>query len=113
MEMDPCRLPPALWEAEYVFVCRDGACSSLTPLYDGRYSVVQRSDAYFPLAISDKEDSVSVSRLKPLLADGPVVPAQPRRRGRHRQGRPKKDPRLLLLLLSFDMDALLVSTLLI
>ena len=52
------------------------------------------------------EDSVSVSRLKPLLVYGPVEPDVPRRRGRpprhkpwpeppvvpHRQGRPKKDP---------------------
>ena len=75
-------LPPALWEAEYVFVRRDGIRPSLTPLYDGPYRVVHRSDTFFRLAVGDKEDSVSVSRLKPLLAQGPVVPAQPRRRGR-------------------------------
>jgi len=75
-------LPPALWEAEYVFVRRDGIRPSLTPLYDGPYRVVHRSDTFFRLAVGDKEDSISVSRLKPLLAQGPVVPAQPRRRGR-------------------------------
>ena len=74
-------LPPALWEADYVFIHRDGARPSLTPLYDDPYNVVCRSKIYFRLAIGDKEDSVSVSRLKPLLASGPVVLALPRRRG--------------------------------
>ena len=51
----PMHLPPALWEAEYVFICRrDGARPSLTPLYDGPYRVVSCSNSYFPLAISDK-----------------------------------------------------------
>ena len=61
-------LPPALWEAEYVFGRQDGARLSLTPLYDGPYRVVHRSNTYFRLAVGDREDSVSVSRLKPLLA---------------------------------------------
>ena len=51
----PVHLPPALWEAEYVFLHGDGAHPSLTPLYDGPYRVVQRSDTF--LAIGDKEDS--------------------------------------------------------
>ena len=68
--------------------------------------MVHRSNTYFRLAVGDREDSISVSRLKLLLAEGPVVPAQPRRRGRpprlkpppepkvvpRRRGRPKKDP---------------------
>ena len=56
-----------------MFVCRDCARPSLTPLYDGPYRVVHHSDAYFRLAICDREDSVSVSRLKSLLAEGPVA----------------------------------------
>ena len=99
-------LRPAFWEAGYVFVCCDGVCPSLTPLYDGPHRVVHRSDTYFPLAVGDREDSISVSRLKPLLAESPVVPAQPHRQGRPprlkpppeptavpcRRGRPRKDP---------------------
>ena len=88
----PMHLPPALWEAEYMLIFRDGACPSLTPLYDGPYRVVQLSDMYFRLAISDREDSVSVARLKPLLADGPVVPALPRRRGRPPRLKPPPEP---------------------
>ena len=80
--LGPVHLPPALWKAEYVFVRRDGARPSLTPLYDGPYRVVRHSNTYFRLAIGDKEDSISVSRLKPLPATGPVVLALPRRRGR-------------------------------
>ena len=88
-----------------MFVRCDRALPSLTPLYDGPYRVVHRSDTYFHLAVGDREDSVSVSRLKPLLAEGPVVPAQPRRRGcpprlkppeptvvPRRRGCPRKDP---------------------
>ena len=60
-------LRPALWEVEYVFVGLDGARPSLTPLYDSSYRVVHRSNTYFRLAVGDREDSVSVSRLKPLL----------------------------------------------
>ena len=120
-------LPPALWEAEYVFVRPDGARLSLTPLYDGPYRVIHRSNTYFCLAVSDREDSVSISRLKPLLAEGPVVPAQPRCRGHPPRLKllqslllfhvvkavPRRILHLLLLLVSFDVDALLVSTLLI
>ena len=75
-----------------VFVCRDCARPSLTPLYDGPYRVVHHSDAYFRLAICDREDSVSVSRLKSLLAEGPVVPAQPRRRGCPPRLKPPPEP---------------------
>ena len=100
----PMHLLPALWEAEYVFIRRDGARPSLTP-------------------ISDKEDWVSVSRLKPLLATGPVVPALPRHRGRPPRLKPPPEPpvvpcrrghskKVLLLHLNFGVDALLVSTLL-
>ena len=106
-------LPPALWEAEYVFVRRDSARPSLTPLYDGPYKVVQHSDRYFCLTIRDKEDSVSVSRLKPLLAAGPVVPALPRHRGGPPRLKPPQEPPVVLRRGGFDMDALLVSTLLI
>ena len=49
----PVRLPPALWEAEYLFVRQDGLWPSLTPLYN-----------------------------KPILVSGPVVPAMPQRCGR-------------------------------
>ena len=97
-------LPPALWEAEFVFVRRDGTKPPLTPIYDGPYRVLHRTPAYFRLAIGGNEDTVSVARLKPVLASGPVLPAQPRRRGRpprqprppgppRRRGRPPREPR--------------------
>ena len=73
-------------------VRRDGARASLIPLYDSPYRVLQCSATHFRLTIGDKEDSVSVSRLKPLLADGPVVPALPRRRGRPPRLKPPPEP---------------------
>ena len=81
LPLDPCtfHLHSGRWST--VFVRRDGDRPSLRPVYDGPYRVVHRSDTYFCLAVGDREDSVSVSRLKPLLTEGPVVPAQPRRQG--------------------------------
>ena len=68
--------------AEYVFVRLDGLRLSLTPLYDGTHRVARHSYTFFLLTISDREDFVSVSLLKPLLASGPVEPALPRSSGR-------------------------------
>ena len=56
----------ALWEAEFVFVRRDGAKWILSPLYDEPYQVISRS------LIGGKEDNVTMARLKPLLALGSV-----------------------------------------
>ena len=119
-------LPPALWEAKYVFVRHDGARPSLTPLYDGPYRVVHQSDTYFRLAaVTERtrslsqgsshsllrvlwflpnlvvEDALLISSLLRSLRLFHVVEAV---RG--------KILHLLLLLLSFVVDALPVSTLL-
>ena len=56
----------ALWEAEFVFVRRDGAKWILSQLYDEPYQVISRS------LIGGKEDNVTMARLKPLLSLGSV-----------------------------------------
>ena len=61
----PVHLLPLLWEAECIFVRRDGLQPLLTPLYDNSYKVDHCSSMFFRLAFGDCEDSVSVSRLKP------------------------------------------------
>ena len=71
-------------------ICQNSG--TLTPLYDGPYKVVRCSKTYFRLAIGDKEDSVLVSCLEPLLASGPVVPALPRRRGCPPRLKPPPEP---------------------
>ena len=46
-------------------------------LYRGPYLVLKRSAKFFVLQMGDKEDSVSVDRLKPVFSTNPVVPAVP------------------------------------
>jgi len=80
----PKQLPPALLQCEFVFVREDAVTSPLSQLYRGPYCVLKRSDKFFVLQIGDKEDSVSVDRLKPVFSSNPVVPAVPPVRGRPR-----------------------------
>ena len=80
-----------------------------TPLFHLLWSMVPRpplAKYIFSGAVGNHEDSVSVTRLKPLLASGPVEPALHRHHGHpphpkpratppaapHRRGRPKNDP---------------------
>jgi hypothetical protein len=81
-------LPLALWTADRVWVRRCGHVPPLTPLYDGPYTVVQRSLRHFWLQIGDKQDNISTSRLKPCSSSTPT--ASPPRRGRPRL--PVADP---------------------
>ena len=71
-------------EAEYVFVREDASKPPLSPLYRGPYLVLRRSEKFFILQIGDKQDSVSVDRLKPVFSSNPVVPGLPPVRGRPR-----------------------------
>ena len=66
-------LLPALCEAKFILCAM---MRPLFPLYDGPYRVIGLFSHFFPLAIGRKEDSVTVARLKPLLASGLVQPAQ-------------------------------------
>jgi hypothetical protein len=76
------QLPAALQTARFVFVRDDGHKPPLSPLYRGPYRVVTRSAKFFRLQLGDKEDSVSVDRLKPVFSTEDVTPVQPPRRGR-------------------------------
>ncbi len=64
--------------ARFVLVHRDGTQTPLTPLYDGPYRVLERSNHIFRLQIGDRTDNVSTAANTP--AD--TVPATPPRRGR-------------------------------
>ena len=76
------QLPAALQSARFVFVRDDAHKPPLSPLYRGPYRVVSRSAKFFRLMLGDKEDSVSVDRLKPVFSTEDVTPVQPPRRGR-------------------------------
>ena len=71
-------------EAEYVFVRRDAAHSPLQTPYTGPYKVLQKQGKYFVIKCGEREESVSVDRLKPVNAepDRPTEPTMPPRRGR-------------------------------
>ena len=66
----PVFLPADLQSAKKVYLRQDGVRSSLQPPYNGPYLVVKRSPKYFTLMIKDKQQIVSVDRVKPahLLA---------------------------------------------
>jgi transposase InsO family protein len=66
-----------LLQARWVYVWRGGT----TP-YAGPYEVLESGEKTFLIRIGNKEDRVSVDRLKPHLGKEPVQPAAPRRRGR-------------------------------
>ena len=83
-----------LRESEFVFVRWDASHGPLqTPYTAGPYRVIQRRDKYYIIQCGEREESVSVDRLKPANAapDRPIEPAMPPRRGRppkQREDRP-------------------------
>ena len=77
----PEDLPPELWTADRVWVRQCGHVPPLTALYEGPYTVLQRSLRHFRLRIGDKEDNVSTSRLKPCTTTAEPT-ATPPQRGR-------------------------------
>jgi hypothetical protein len=80
----PQRTPEQLLQASWVYVRRGGTTQPLTPPYAGPYEVLEPGEKTFLIRIGNREDRVSVDRLKTHLGKEPVQPAAP---GRH--GRPK------------------------
>ncbi len=52
------------------------------PLYAGPYAVLERGEKVFRLQVGDREEAVSLDRLKPHTGAEPVQPAVPPKRGR-------------------------------
>ena len=73
--------PKGLSAASFVFVRRGAPGPPLSPLYDGPYQVLASGPKFFTLKVGDRQDTVSVDRLKPCLATE-VTPASPPLRGR-------------------------------
>ena len=83
-------------DAEVVFVRRDASHSPLQTPYTGPYRVLQRHGKYFKIQCGEREESVSVDRLKPAYAepDRPIQPTILPRRGqppKQRDVRPAAD----------------------
>ena len=89
--------PTALMEAQFVFVRRDGRRSPLQRPYDGPYRVLQRNNKTFKIAMGNREEVISIDRLKAAVLDPAeqIVVAIPPTRGR---------PRLVLQPVRFQQD---------
>jgi Integrase core domain len=74
--------PTALQACKYVYIRRDGVAHALAAKYDGPYSVLVAGPKYFRVAVGNKQEVVSVDRLKPHAGEDPERPAVPPRRGR-------------------------------
>jgi hypothetical protein len=77
-------VPNSLKQAKFVFVRHDARRTPLQTPYDGPFEVIERTPKHFTLQLGDKQDKISIDRLKPAYLDQSQPPqvAQPPRRGR-------------------------------
>ncbi len=73
-----------------VYIRRGGVLPPFAPMYVGPYAVLERGEKVFWLQVGDREEVVSVDRLKPHTGAETVQPAAPPKVGR--QGRPPHPP---------------------
>ena len=69
-------LDPRLKQATHVFVRRDGHVPPLEPLYSGPFTVVSRGEKFFTVQVGNKQDTISVDRLKVVQYSQLEVPVQ-------------------------------------
>jgi hypothetical protein len=81
-EPPPEAPPAALASADMVYVRRGAAAGPLAPQYTGPFAVIEKRPKFFRLQVGDREEAVTVDRLKPHLGSSPLLPAVPPRRGR-------------------------------
>ena len=62
-------IPYDLSTASHVFVRHGGVRKPLQPPYDGPFPVLSRTDKHFTIAINNRNDTVSIDRLKPAHLD--------------------------------------------
>ncbi len=76
------RLSAALAACRSVYIRRGGTLLPFAPLYTGPYAVLEQGEKIFRLQVGDREEPVSVDRLKPHTGAEPVQPVVPRKQGR-------------------------------
>ena len=81
----PSSVPTALADSRFVFVRRDSHRPPLTPPYEGPYKVLVHGDKSFVLDYGNRQDRVSIDRLKPAFVD-PMTPIEAAKRAP--RGRP-------------------------
>ena len=62
-------IPHGLSTATHVFIRHDAVRKPLQPPYDGPYRILKRTDKHFTIAINNRNDTVSIDRLKPAHLD--------------------------------------------
>ena len=72
-------VPATLANSSYVFVRRDSHRPPFTPPYEEPYMVLTHGDKTFLLDYGNRQDSVSIDRLKPAFLD-PVKPVEAAKR---------------------------------
>jgi hypothetical protein len=78
----PLSLPEELLITRFVFVRRDGAQPSLSPMNDSPYLVLERSLRFFKIQVGTRQDTFSTLHLKPCRSPPDAQPAVPPRNGR-------------------------------
>ena len=58
-----------LFISDYVWIRNDATHPPLTYKYNGPYKVIDRKEKYFKILIKNKEDTVSIDRLKPVYME--------------------------------------------
>ena len=89
--MEAAKVPQQLQSCQNVYVRGDGARPPLAAKYDGPFLLVAKAAKYFRIQRGNRLENVSVDRLKPHLATGPVAPASPPARGRPRKAGQKDE----------------------
>ena len=78
----PVSIPAALADSSFVHIRHGGAKTLLSPAYSGPFAVIARFPKYFILDVGDRQESVSMDRLKPHLGSAIFTPAVAPRCGR-------------------------------
>jgi hypothetical protein len=66
-----------LQEAKFVYIRRGGVVPPLSPLHQGPYRVLERSQKFLSLEVGGRTEVVSMDRLKPHLGKASLSPALP------------------------------------
>lgn len=89
-------IPPDLQSAKHVFIRRGAHKGPLQTPYEGPYEVLKNGSKAMVIKVGNRQETVSLDRLKPAHLDlgQPVIAAEPPRRGRppHRQTEAQPDP---------------------
>ena len=85
-------VPEGLQKCPMVWIRRDGYRQPLTPRYKGPFRVLGSHLKFFKVQLGEKQDTISIDRLKPATVSDCTEPARPRKRGR-----PAKNPAVAAL----------------